>query len=60
MVSYGHLSGRRLLESPDVDGFVSPFEYVPAERAVTSPLGSNSCENEPRSQPPRPSNEASV
>eukprot|EP01052_Picozoa_sp_SAG31_P039161 SAG31_NODE_5373_length_2578_cov_2.885693_2_plen_714_part_00 len=39
MVSYGHLSGRRLLESPYVDGFVSPFEYVPAERAITSPLG---------------------
>lgn len=27
MVSYGHLSGKRLLESPYLDGFVSPFEY---------------------------------
>ena len=28
-----------LLESPHLDGFASPFEYVPTERAVTSPLG---------------------
>ena len=39
MVSYGHLSGRKLLTSNAVDGFVSPFEYEPTERAVTSPLG---------------------
>ena len=26
-------------ESPHIDGFVSPFEYVATERALTSPLG---------------------
>eukprot|EP01051_Picozoa_sp_SAG22_P007750 SAG22_NODE_556_length_9120_cov_2.272475_5_plen_956_part_00 len=39
MVAYGHLSGKALLESPDIDGWVSPFEYTPTERLVTSPLG---------------------
>jgi hypothetical protein len=39
MVAYGHLSGKVLLESPDIDGWVSPFEYTPTEREVTSPLG---------------------
>jgi hypothetical protein len=29
----------QLLESPHIDGFVSPFEYTDSERAVTAPLG---------------------
>ena len=37
-VSYGHLSAKRLLESPHVDGFVGSFPYVSEVREVTDPL----------------------
>ena len=38
MLSYGHLSARVLLDSPDIDGLVAPFIYVVKTRAQTSPL----------------------